>query len=153
MINFLDVQGELTTLSSCICPGYEAVFECVVTGGGVTIWSGTAFDHCSQTGDGSGITLRHSEFIHTEYNSSQSCGESGPIIGRAVSIVNGSYISQLTINITQSLIGTNVDCTRKSNGTLHVGTEQILLTTGIVNPYSPKKIIIIIFYRTAPTSK
>ena len=119
------MHGELTTLSSCICPGYEAVFECVVTSGGATIWSGTAFDRCSSDR----ITLRHNPFINQPgYSISQNCGDSGPIIGRAVSVVNDSYTSQLIINVSQSLIGTNVDC-GSDNGS-HVGTKQILVTTG-----------------------
>ena len=78
--------GELTTLSSCICPGYEAIFECVVIGGVVTSWSGTAFDHCSSDR----IVLRHSQFIQSGYSFNETCGDSGPIIGRAVSVVNDS---------------------------------------------------------------
>ena len=96
--------GELTTLNSCICPGYEVVFECVVTGDGATIWSGTALDRCSSDR----IILRHSQFNQFEYSLDQTCGDSGPIIGRAVSVENDSYTSQLIVNVSQSLIGTNV---------------------------------------------
>ena len=59
------------------------------------------------------------------------CGDSGQIIGRAVSAVNDSYTSQLVVNVSQSIIGANVECARQSDGMLHIGTEQILLTTGI----------------------
>jgi hypothetical protein len=127
------VRGEITTLSSCICPGYEAVFECIVTGDGlpgVTIWCGTGFDHCSRDR----ITLRHSQFNQPGYNVNASCGDSGQVIGRAVSVVNGSYTSQLVVNVSQSLVGASIECARQSNGVFSVGTEQILLTTGIVNP-------------------
>jgi hypothetical protein len=110
----LDAQGEsVTTLSSCICLGYEAVFECIVTGSGITKWSGTAFDNCSNHRS---IALRHSEFIQSEYNISQNCSDSGLIIGRAVSVVNDSYTSQLTINVSQYLVGANVKCARQSDG-------------------------------------
>ena len=120
------MQGELTTLSSCICPGYEAVFECVVTGSGATIWSGTAFDNCTNINDR--IILLHSRFNQRGYNINDTCGDGGQIIGHAVSAVNNSYISQLTINITQSLIGANIVCARQSNGESHVGKKQIQLT-------------------------
>ena len=121
------MHGELTTLSSCICPGHEAVFECVVTGGGATIWSGTAFDRCSS--DASAITLRHSQFMNQSgYSLSQNCSDSASIIGRAVSVVNDSYTSQLIVNVSQSLIGANVVCATDSEP--HIGTRQILVTTG-----------------------
>ena len=119
------MHGELTTLSLCICPGYEAVFECVVTSGGATTWKGTALDRCSNDK----ITLRHSQFIQRGYSFSNNCGDNGPIIGHAVSVMNDSYTSQLTVNVSQSLIGANVECATDS-GT-NVGTKQILLTTGI----------------------
>ena len=114
-------------MSSCICPGYEAVFECVVTGDGATIWSGTAFDRCS----GDEITLRHSKFNQFGYLIYQNCGDNGPIIGHAVSVVNDSYTSQLIVNVSQGLIGANVECARQSDREYRVGTEQILETTGI----------------------
>ena len=117
-------------MSSCICPGYVAVFECVVTGDGATIWSGTALDRCSDDR----ITLRHSQFIQPGYNISQNCGDNGPITGHAVSVVNDSYTSQLTFNVSQGLIGANVECARRIDRDSHIiGTEQILLTTGTFN--------------------
>ena len=128
--SFPSQGGELTTLSSCICPGYEAVFECVVTGGGATVWRGTALNHCPNER----ITLLHSYFNRIGYNISDTCGNIGQVIGRAVSVVNDSYTSQLVININQNLIGTNAECARQSDGELYVGTEQILLTTGTFNP-------------------
>ena len=108
------MHGELTTLSSCICPGYEAVFECVVTGGGATIWSGTAFDNCSSDR----IILRHSQFIQPGYNINNTCGDGGQVISRAVSAVNDSYTSQLVYN--------NIDITQTHRTTtitlVHVPT-------------------------------
>ena len=125
------MHGELTTLSSCICPGYEAVFECVVTGGAATIWNGTAFrdNYCFNDR----ITLRHSQFNQPEYNVniSGTCGDSGQIIGRAISAVNDSYTSQLIVNVSQNLVGANIE-RAYNNGShiVNIGTKQILLTTG-----------------------
>ena len=125
------MHGELTTLSSCICPGYKAVFECVVNGDGATIWSGTAFDQCSDDT----ITLRHGPFINQPgYSISKNCNDSGLIIGHAVSVVNDSYTSHLVVNVSQSLIGANVECATDSGH--HVGTTQIQLTTGIYMYFS-----------------
>ena len=120
----LEVHGNLTTLTSCICPGYEATFECVVTGGVVTLWSGTAFDRCSSDR----IILRHSQFIQSGYSFNETCGDSGPIVGRTVLVVNDSYTSQLILNVSQSLIGANIECSNHSGSI--VGTKQILPTTG-----------------------
>ena len=110
-------------MSPCICLGYEAVFQCIVTGGIATIWRGTAFDQCPNDR----ITLRHGEFNQPGY--SQNCGGSGLIIGRAVSVMNGSYTSQLVVNVSQGIIGANVECASDSGS--HVGTKQIQLTTGV----------------------
>ena len=146
-INYLEVHGNLTTLSSCICPGYEAAFECVVTGDGATIWSGTALEHCSN----GRITLRHSQFNQFGYSVNETCGDSGPIISHAVSVVNDSYTSQLTIvNISQSLIGENIECAGS-----HDGAKQVLLTTGMIQFNSQHTCLsqFKFYFSTSPTSK
>ena len=122
------MHGELTTLN-CICPGYEAVFECVVTGSGATVWSGTALNQCSS--ELHRIILRHSQFSQPGYSISTTCDDSRRIIAHAVSEVNNSYTSLLTINVSQNSIGANIDCAslRQSGEVSHIG--QILLTTGI----------------------
>ena len=119
--NYLE-DGELRTLSSCICPGYEVAFECVVTDDGAfaTIWSGTALDHCSNER----IILRHTQFNQSGYGITQTCGDSGPIIGCAVSVVSDSYTSQLIVNVSHSLLGANVECI--SDRGSRVGIKQIL---------------------------
>ena len=48
--------------------------------------------------------------------------------------MNDSYTSHFVVNVSQSIIGANVECARQSDGMLHIGTEQILLTTGTFNP-------------------
>jgi hypothetical protein len=52
------------------------------------------------------ITLHHSEFNQSGWSFNQSCGG---IIGRAISVVNGSYTSQLIINVSQNFIGV-IEC-------------------------------------------
>ena len=117
-------ENELRMITSCTCPGYEVVFECTVAGGGATIWQGTALDECA----GGRIILRHSQF-ESGHNISQTCGASGPVVGRAVSVMNDSYTSQLTINVSQHLNGSTIECA-SDNGT-QFGSRQILLTTGM----------------------
>ena len=111
-------------VTSCTCPGYEAVYECTVAGGGATFWLGTALEECT----GGRIILRHSQF-ESGYNINQTCGASGPVVGHAVSVLNDSYTSQLTINVSQNLTGSTIECASDS-GT-QVGTIQILPTTGM----------------------
>ena len=123
---FLLDSRKLTALNSCTCLGYEAafVFECVVTGDGTTVWQGTAFDECSSDR----IVLCHSEFNYSGYSISQICGTSEQLFSHAVSMVNESYTSHLTVNVSQDLVGKTVKCA--SDNGFHIGTKQISLTTG-----------------------
>ena len=70
------------------------------------------------------VTVSFNQF---GYSANETCGDSGPIISRAVSVVNDSYTSQLIVNVSQSLIGANIECSSYSG---IVGIERILLTTG-----------------------
>ena len=65
------------------------------------------------------------EFGH---NINQTCGASGPVVdhGRAVSFVSNSYTSQLTINVSQHLNGSTIECASDSGR--QVGSSQILIT-------------------------
>ena len=80
------------------------------------------------------ITLLHSQFNLIGYKINGTCGDGGQVIGRAVSVVNDSYTSQLIINISQNLIGANIECAY-NNGShiVDIGTKQILLTTGTIS--------------------
>ena len=112
MLNFeyeIDLSGgthDIMLTSSCVCPGQEAVFRCLVHGQVTTIWKGSALENCS---DGS-VILRHSQFGNHTYSINKTCGTSGQVIGQAISAENGSYTSQLTINITQQTIGSSIVC-------------------------------------------
>ena len=111
-------------ITSCTCPGYKAVYECAVAGGGATIWQGTALEECA----GGRIVLRHSQF-ESGHNIKRTCGTSSPVVGRTVSVVNDSYTSQLTINISQHLNGSTIECA--SDSERQVGSSQIILRTGM----------------------
>ena len=110
-------------ITLCTCPGNDIVFECTVTGNGATVWKGTALEECAN----SRIVLRHSEF-ESGYSISQTCGASGPVLGRTFSVVNDSYTSQLTINVSQHLNGSTIECASDSGR--QVGSRQVLITTG-----------------------
>jgi hypothetical protein len=61
--------------------------------------------------------------------------------------VNGSYVSQLIVNVSESLIGTNVECTGD--------TKQILLTTGTFQSIINFPLYSVMYYSIPPmaTSK
>ena len=86
----------------------------------MTLWQGTALEECA----GGRIILRHSQF-NSEHNIRQTCGASGPVVGRAISVVNDSYTSQLTIIVSQHLNG-SIECASDSGR--QVGRSQILIT-------------------------
>ena len=120
-------------ITTCTCPGSEAVFECTVADGGATIWQGTALEECTN----SRVLLRHTQFESGQNIINKTCGASGPVVGHAISVmndsssaVNGSYTSQLTINVSQHLNGSTIECA-SNNGRL-VSSKQVLITTGKV---------------------
>ena len=110
-------------ITTCTCPGKEVVFECAVSSDGATIWQGTALEGCT----GQRIILRHSQF-ESGHSISQTCGASRLVSGRATSIVNDSYTSQLTINVSQHLNGSTIECA--SDNGRQVDSSQIFITTG-----------------------
>ena len=141
MINFLNSLSykntinhpglcQQTTLTSCTCPGYEVVFECAVSGGFATIWQGTALANC---GD-SRISLRHSQFTREGgYTINRTCGSSRTITGQAVSVVNDTYVSQLTITASQELNDSTIECGGGSN--IDIKLISLTSSTGTVLKY------------------
>ena len=117
----------LTKVSSktCICPGYEAVFECTVDDGVTTVWQGSALENCS---DGT-VILRHSKFDEG-HTINETCGTSGQVVGHAISAENGSYTSQLIIGITPQIIGSLIECATEDERLNH-SDIQIMLSTGM----------------------
>ena len=100
------------------------MFRCTVDGGVTTVWRGSALENCS---DGS-IILRHSQF-RDAYTINETCGTLGQvIIGEAISAENGSYTSQLTINITHQIIGSHVVCATDGE---HSSSTQFSVSRGI----------------------
>ena len=92
-----------------------------MAGGGATIWQGTALEECA----GGRIILRHSQFesghninqiCMCKWTSSWSC------------CFSCECTSQLTINVSQHLNGSTIECASESGR--QVGNRQILLATG-----------------------
>ena len=95
-------------------------------GNGVTVWQGTALEEC----DYNSIVMHHSRFV-SGFTFSATCGASGPVVGRVVSVVNDSYTSQLSISVSQHLIGSIIECASDNGIQANlVGGREIILTTG-----------------------
>ena len=101
----------MSLVSSCVCPGYEATFECSISHGVATTWQGTALEKC----EGGNIILRHSQSGQTQ---NETCGTIGEVIVASISNNNDSiiHVSQLTINISQELYNKTIDCADDNTG-------------------------------------
>ena len=97
--------------------------ECTVTGGAGTVWQGTIFDGCLNEI----VTLRHSGFI-SGIEIQESCGAREPVVVRSVSVANGSFTSQLLVNISEDLLGRTIKCANQSGQI--IGSKQINIPSG-----------------------
>ena len=110
------------------CPGNVLTTECVITGGGTTIWRGTAFQCDSNNREF--ISLRHSQFL--ESSKPEGTCSNGAIVARTLGVVNGSYVSQLNVTVSPELNNTTVECVHSYNLTEVVvrSIQIIVLATG-----------------------
>ena len=76
------------------------------------------------------IILHHSVF-NSSYELDQDCGESGQILDLPISGSENTFISTLTINISQNTVGRFIECS--SDGTeeseSQIATKEISLTS------------------------
>ena len=120
-------NSALVAVNSCACEGYDQVYECRVTGSGVTVWRGSAFN-CPATGNE----------IHILHGSSRSGIEAscngGAILGRVIRAENNTYISQLTVSVSAEMIGMNISCfhDRPSGAAELIGSSILTLSRGII---------------------
>ena len=118
-------DSEFAALNDCTCPGHDQTFECTVVGEGATIWKGTAFD-C--TGTDNEIVL-----LHASSSSSPLQCNDGAIQGRIVRTINNTYTSQLTVAVTNELLGRSINCIHdsiSSDSTIIIGSTPLTITTG-----------------------
>ena len=114
-------------LDDCNCLGYNQTYECSVSGGGLTIWNGTAFD-CSRTQNE--IRLRHSQ-----YGDSQATGKcnNDTIIATSVGALGACYVSQLNVTITPEKINETIMCVYRDiilEETTIIGQAVLEITVG-----------------------
>ena len=109
---------------NCACPNEILTFTCNVIGGGITLWSGTAFS-CTQNE----IFLRHSQFSEPN-GTSRSCND-GTITGRSIGVTNGCYSSELNVNISATFTNKTVQCIHDaSTGPRTIGVSTLIVATG-----------------------
>ena len=101
-------------------------FQCEVYGGpfGATLWKGSAFNCTSQE-----IILTHGQFSHM--NGAQGECNSGSIIAHSISVENGSYVSQLKVNVTSNLIDKSIECSYDDNGGNKALVGSLNITKGM----------------------
>ena len=110
------------SLTTCNCLAQNVTYECTVSGGAFTVWSGSAF-MCQ----GEEIPLRHFGFLAA----SGECNN-GAIIGRGVEITNNNcYTSQLSVRLSLELVGRTVTCSIDDglNSVTQVGTTNLTVST------------------------
>ena len=131
MFNAVEMRNVgFKSVNDCTCPGYITSFQCDVTGGGYTVWRGSAFD-CQSSGNE--IFLLHSDFMGSTVIT---CND-GQIVGRSLEVTNNCYASQLDVNITTEIVGRTVECVYESGSSAEViiGSSLLSITTGIVASY------------------
>jgi hypothetical protein len=115
----------MTANINCACPGEELTFTCTITGGGITVWSGTAFNCSSSTNE---IPLSHSRFME---GISRSCN-SGAVVARSVGVTDDvCYTSQLRVQVSSSLNSRTVQCAHDSTAgqTTTVGRSTLVVVS------------------------
>ena len=94
----------------CFCPGDVETYTCNVVGGGITVWSGTAFD-CP--GINNAMVLAH--LLYSGGTATGTC-TSGAISGNGTSVdTSGAepcYTSELSVTVSANMDGQTVVCTR-----------------------------------------
>ena len=88
--------------SGCVCPGDTLIYECTVTGGVATIWTGSALD-CNHLKE---IVLLHNRFLD---GIAGSCNN-GAIVVRSLSVQGDNYTSQLNVTVTSDTAGKTIEC-------------------------------------------
>lgn len=112
----------LLTESDCGCPGRNISYACVVTGGLITVWNGSAFFDCV----GNRISLRHNQF-----EEAMGTCNTGSISGYGVNNVNDVFKSRIDVNLSLQLNERTVTCSIDDGTSIvHVGTRELMVTTG-----------------------
>ena len=95
---------------NCACPGEVLTYICNVTGGGTTLWGGSAFN-CPSTSNE--IRLRHSQFSLAQ-GTSGSCNNEA-MRARSIGVTNTvCYISELDVTVSSNFNNRIIRCNHDS---------------------------------------
>ena len=114
--------AELLATADCTCSGHNVTYECTVTGGRFTVWSGSIMESNCE------IALSHIQFLSSlEYCNNRA------VVGQGISEENNCFTSLLTIRASSDLEGRTITCSVDyiSNVTL-INTTNLHFTTGNV---------------------
>ena len=90
--------------ADCTCPEDILVLTCIVDGGVITLWRGTAFS-CPTTNNE--ILLRHT--LIASRTASGACNN-GAIVGRGLGEEDNVYTSQLNVTVSSDLNSQTIEC-------------------------------------------
>lgn len=135
MLSVSSRNSGLSLISQCICPGYNATYECSISGIGRTIWTGTGFRNCP--GNVDRIILRHNQF--SSLGGAIGTCNSGTIVGQSIGVQDADcYISQLDVFVTSDIVGTTIVCSHDNGSAefMEVGRSTLTTTTGTIINYT-----------------
>ena len=121
--------GNITGLQAsydCACPGDNVLYECTVSGDGVTVWRGGAFD-CPEANNM--ISLLHG------IDSTRECNN-GEIVGRLTHTALENehlYTSQLMVTVGPDTNGSAIECLHDdaTGNITEVGSTVLTRTTSV----------------------
>ena len=119
--NFFIIESyecnELVATSDCACVGQSYTYQCSVNGelGDLTVWSGSVIEV------GCEIVLYHNRY--GSMSGTSGVCNNGAVSGRSIEVINSSYISQLTIRVSNGLDRRTVECS------IDDGREEILINS------------------------
>lgn len=109
--------------NDCICLNDTLTLNCTVAGdtGGITVWSGTAFD-CQ--GSNNEIALIHNRFISP---GAFGVCNNGAIVAQGIGVEDRNYTSQLNVTVTSNMAGGTIMCSHD------VGSMNFFKFSTIIN--------------------
>ena len=120
-------ESRLKLTSYCTCPGYYILtYECEVIGHHLdaTIWRGSAFDCTGQE-----ISLLHRLYTdNSTHTRAYGVCNDGSIVAQSLRLENDTYVSQLNVTVSDSVIGKSIECifdNTSTTTTMIVGDETI----------------------------
>lgn len=119
----------LSQVYDCTCLGNPQKFECMVYGGGLTIWQGGLL-HCPQSQDT--IHLRHSQFADGQAVGECSDGQGLIIVARSIRRLGDYYTSVLNFTVEQRILNETIECVHQntSGQSSTIGQTVLWATSG-----------------------